>query len=436
LLAFVVASMLGACADSSANAPLDCEDRFLDEDIEVRSQDELDALPTVTGIRSLTIIDSDVTSLERLGCLERAGWIHIENNPDLESLRGLDALVDVDGDNANTWLDATGLVMLNNSGLRSLEGLGALQNVNGVLRVEASQWLADLSGLSTTSSIDQLALKGNGGLSSLAPLTELNTGSVRKLIIQDNDNLQSLESLRVFQSVELHIEGNDGLETLSPLVSVGPGSLLSIRGNAALVDTSSLTEVMVGSFLVENNPSIRTLAHIRAVVAVGVVLRENDVLRDVPTLLEDDSFFPSTLGCTQWCLDCAVYGNVIAGNVALETLAGFSDRSWLCGGLEIVDNDALRTLTGLEGVEKIGALEPDSGSARNGDVTIDDNAVLESVGPLDPSREGSLKLLADLEVAGNSLLPTCDAQQLVDGLMGVGWDGEAIVENNGDGTCP
>ena len=110
----------------------------------------------------------------------------------------------------------------------------------------------------------------------------------------------------------------------------------------------------------------------------------------------------------------------------------------LVNGLEvpIVDNDALRTLEGLEGVQKIGAPPPGSDTWTSGDLLIDDNAVLENVAPLDSSRDGSLEMLTDLEVVGNPMLPTCDAQQLVDGLHGVGWDGEATVENNGDGPCP
>jgi hypothetical protein len=167
-----------------------------------------------------------------------------------------------------------------------------------------------------------------------------------------------------------------------------------------------------------------------AVVAFGLVLRDNAKLTDTPTLVEDDEFFSTTNdGCKATFPFYEPSATLIMGNPELTSLEGLSGRTQLCRGLEIIDNDSLVDLTGLENVATIGA------ASWPAPLVIDDNEAIVTVAALDPERDGSLSVVGDLEIVGNPSLPTCDAEKLASALMATGWSGQVEIEMNGDLPC-
>lgn len=84
-------------------------------------------------------------------------------------------------------------------------------------------------------------------------------------------------------------------------------------------------------------------------------------------------------------------------------------------------NDALTSLRGLEALTTIG-----------GDLYIDENVALTNLRGLAALSD----LGANLSVTDNTALPTCEATDLVDQLVALGWDGVSTIHGNDDeGAC-
>lgn len=111
----------------------------------------------------------------------------------------------------------------------------------------------------------------------------------------------------------------------------------------------------------------------------------------------------------------------IAGNDALTDLGGLEGLFAVGGRLRIDHNAALAAFDGLEGLWIVG-----------GDLDIEDNSSLESLDGLN-----GLAVLGgdELSVRYNTVLPTCEAEELAARLIANGFDGIVSIDGNGDGTC-
>ena len=111
----------------------------------------------------------------------------------------------------------------------------------------------------------------------------------------------------------------------------------------------------------------------------------------------------------------------IGYNPQLASVAGLDGLFEIDGELHIAGNDAVTDLGGLEGLFAVG-----------GDLDIEDNSSLESLDGLD-----GLAVLGgdELSVRYNTVLPTCEAEELAERLIANGYQGWVTIEGNGDGTC-
>ena len=220
-----------------------------------------------------------LSSLRGLGALQSVLGIVLEDNPDLQSLAGLEQL------------DATALLRSTNCPLLDLAGLSGI--AVSQLEIEASA-LTRLEGLGDASALESLRLRGNeslvyleGGqmpanlidlalvdnprLLSLSGLQRLH--SAQTIIISSGEGvseLRSLDGLSGLQQVgTLQLQGQsslsdlsglDALEQASALALYGCSSLVSVEGLARLTSTDRLT--LMGS------PALASLSGIGS-VAIG-----------------------------------------------------------------------------------------------------------------------------------------------------------------------
>ncbi|NUO00188.1 MAG: hypothetical protein HUU01_06185 [Saprospiraceae bacterium] len=224
----------------------------------------------LSGCDSLT----DLQVLENLIFVE--DWLSINSNPGLISLAGMSNLKHVGslaiaGNNLLTNLVGlpefkkidNKLSILGN-GLQSLEGLDSLVEVGGDFTVWFEDNLVNMNGLGSLSSVGQkLWLLENNQMEDLSGLEQLTAvGSI--LEIDFNDSLLNLVGLESLDSIGrwLWIRNNPSLSSLNGLESLQyVGEMLSIESNASLTDINAL------------NHSITPLYH-------DIAISENELLSD------------------------------------------------------------------------------------------------------------------------------------------------------------
>lgn len=147
--------VVGGCEENVYTLPLRFED-----------SDTLDQLSGVTNItEDLLILDTDVTSLDELGCLEEVGRsLRIENNDSLEDIEGLRSLTAVE----------LGVTILENESLENLDGLRHLLTTGRSITIEENDSITNLDGLRDLTAIRRnLKLTRNLSLTSIEGMTSL-----------------------------------------------------------------------------------------------------------------------------------------------------------------------------------------------------------------------------------------------------------------------
>ena len=130
-----------------ADPPMGCPPELVwDGSYGINTQADLDTLSGYTAITgNLSIVDTSLTSLEGLECLNHVGGnLYIDNNDSLTNLEGLNNLTSVGG-----------LYIRYNDSLTSLEGLNNLTSVGGSLYIVFNDSLTSLEGLSRLCFIGQ-----------------------------------------------------------------------------------------------------------------------------------------------------------------------------------------------------------------------------------------------------------------------------------------
>ncbi len=200
---------------------------------ELSDLDGLSALEEVYG--DVGISDTrHIASLAGLASLRRAGGIELFGNRALEDLRGLERITELRGSRS------PGLHVEDNPALVSLHGIERLVRTQAIVLADDPA-LADISALSSVVDTgDVLSVTGCPKLTSLAPLASIRSEAEAPaglLEIRDDDGLVTLDGLNGFVGLSsgLDISGNDGLTSIAALSSLRVvGGIVGLRDNPAL----------------------------------------------------------------------------------------------------------------------------------------------------------------------------------------------------------
>jgi hypothetical protein len=201
-----------------------------------------------------------LSSLRGLGALESVLGIVLQDNPDLQSLAGLqqlDATAVLRSTNC-PLLDLAGLsgialsqLEIEGSALTRLDGLGDASALSS-LRLQRNPSLVSLEGGQMPESLIELVLADNQGLLSLSGLQGLH--SAQTISISSGEGVSELRSLDglsglqqvgtlqlLGQSSLTDLSGLDALEHASELAFYGSSSLVSVQGLAHLTSADRLS---------------------------------------------------------------------------------------------------------------------------------------------------------------------------------------------------
>lgn len=331
--------------DGRAELPLTpsarcADDPFIDGDVVVTNQSELDALAGCEAIGGgLTIEVFAGTDLTPLGALRavggelvigarsstgadtaalaEAGW--------LESLAGLEAL------------ERAGSLALVNVAASDLSALSSLRHVNalnpesdgraGTLNVSYGKNLVDFRGLERVSGIQGLVVQEMPALESLEGLRL--PGRFNTLMISTAPRLKNIDALAPLRYVDSLSIIETGLEHLRPLSELDSVTqALFITDNPLLSDASSIPRPLTAGFTIAGNPSLGGTLTLPAYGHGAVAVTDNESLESL--VIEGEG----TLSCG----DVAVYRNArlrqIAGPLGCQGLSS----------VEVVDNPSLDSI--------------------------------------------------------------------------------------------
>ena len=404
-------------------------------------------LTSLTGLNNLIFIGGNVdiwdngilTSLVGLENLTSIGGnLIVQFNIAMTSLMGLESLTTIDGD----------LIVYICEDLTSLTGLENLTSIGGELEIYHNISLTNLTGLVSLTSIGgNLNINGNGVLTSLDGLENL-TSIGGELLIKWNDaltNLDGLQSLEPGFVSNLSIIGNNSLSTCEVECIcnylANPNGVVTIYNNADGCNNPSeianacgftipclpygnyyfLSQSDVDDFQT-NFPGCTELEG-------GVRISGDDI-----TSLNGLNVVTSIGGYLE-----------IPFNLNLKNLIGLDNLSYIGGDLGIGGNDSLTSFSGLEsltiidGMLSLGGLAYGNPSLTN--ITGLDN--LSSVGGLAIMSNETLNSLSGLEnisiingnliIGGNPALTDLLGLHNVTSIEGMLWvvDNESLVNLSG-----
>jgi len=189
----VLLTVAAGCAndvvsDGEESAPEECPelvwqgpgDSFI-ETLEVRSPADVESIPLYTRVEGNLVVEGveGQVDLDFLRCIRQVtGGGRIKDNPDLVSLTGLEALVEIGGEDPSYNFVA----VLDNDSLQNVEGLMSIESI-GALSVERNASLTSLEGLGSLRSVDLITIGDNDslsviGLRSLESVGELYIGGL------------------------------------------------------------------------------------------------------------------------------------------------------------------------------------------------------------------------------------------------------------------
>jgi hypothetical protein len=261
-----------------------------------------------------------------------------------------------------------GDVYINGDDIYNLNGLNVIVSIGGNLLIESNDILTDLTGLENLESISGSLLIGNfyfdsypyaTGNPSLTNLTGLNSLTVVEgnFEIYDNNDLETLSGLESLVSVHGNLTigsidyfygfkfGNESLPDLSGLNNlVEVGGVFSIAGNDNLVNFEGLNNLVSigGNFWTAWNDTLEDFSGLEQLASVGgsVDIRGNNSLISLNGL--------ENLASLQ---DGLKIGGNYDGNPQLSDLTALIYLTSIGGNLEIIDNDVLANLSGLNNIE-------------------------------------------------------------------------------------
>lgn len=277
-------------------------------------------------VGSLTV--SYCNDLSPLACLQKIDQLHIKNN-DITSLHGLEQLEEV-------------------SYFFSIEDCDLLQNMEGLdsftkakrFVVYQNDGLTNLQGLSSFESVSELVIRGNQNLLNFQGLEQLKyviyESNSSRIEIWENDNLVDISGMNGLTGELSYLD----ISRCPSLTEFGSFDLIETLNETiylndldALVTFDAFPNLTTGFGILiqacDNLESIR----FDSLQELGLMkLQENDALWDLQGLSSLTSF---TYGSPKFT------SLTIAGNDALQSLAGFENLAYAASKVTINPNDAL-----------------------------------------------------------------------------------------------
>ncbi|MCB2222019.1 MAG: T9SS type A sorting domain-containing protein [Bacteroidetes bacterium] len=305
--------------------------------------DNLNGLNNITSVGEyVTVKNNDIlTSLSGLDSLIFIGEnLDISGNPVLASLTGLENITQIPG---NLTIGGRNNLNCNgNSQLSDLNGLNNLNSIGGNFLVYCNDALIDFSGLESLNTI--------GGNLEVGKLFKNNFGT----LLAGNPVLINFTGLNSLTSIngDINISYNESLTSLSGLENIDPVSIenLAIHHNISLsnCEVESLCDYLAnpnGSIDIYNNAAgCNSPPEIAA--ACGST---------IPCLPYGNFHFCSQSDIDNFhsnypnCFDLG--GNMIISGDDISNLVGLSIVTSIGGNLQIINNDMLTELTGLDNIE-------------------------------------------------------------------------------------
>jgi hypothetical protein len=375
------------------------------------------------------------SALESVGVSSEGKSIQVIGNQRLQSLSGLDQVLQLQGSvelAGNLLLSeialqlttigadkrGNSLTLIDLKNLKSLSGFKTIKGaIAGSIIVQATG-VTDIKGIEgiTTVGADKLGqslvLKNNHFLKSAAGLRSIVGVVPGSIIVEGNQRLQEvgslqqvtsvgadlngisisisknaeLKSVKAFQAVieiegALLIEQNPDLQTLDALQVLNDikgksylGQSIAIVGNNNLENVKELATLegsLTGSIHIENNLKLTSFASLKNIGCVGKNVYGNAIELISNPVITDVSGFGG--------LHCAMSGSlVIMNNIALKNVDGFRSIDTLTGknmggnAIQIQNNPLLESIEGLANL----------GGALKGGLAVENNGALESVSTL------------------------------------------------------
>ena len=118
-----------------------------------------------------------------------------------------------------------------------------------------------------------------------------------------------------------------------------------------------------------------------------------------------------------------ITGDLTIGGSSLTDLSGLECLNQVDGYVRIYNSYSIETLAGLEALTSIG-----------GYLRISGNTVLTTIANLQSL--DYIGVSSNLDIYNNTHVPTCEAENLRDHLIALGWGGTSYISGNDDaGTC-
>ncbi|MCP4130959.1 MAG: hypothetical protein GY754_08260 [bacterium] len=310
-------------------------------DCQIKTSSDIKKMSEFTTIDgNLKIEGASLTNLQGLENLTTIkGSLYIRYNSSMTGLEGLQGITRISGS----------AYITNNPVLASLNGLRNCSFL-GSLWLQENDAISDLNGLQNLAVLNYLWIEQNDNLSSIAILNRVR--NLEHVIIILSPALMSLEGLNNLGSMsgDLWLESLPGAD-FSPLSSVSSiGGSLRISYCNSLVDLASLSGLTsVGtSCSIRNNASLVSLNGLNNLsnIKFGLYIEDNPALESIDAL--------AGLGTG----DAENPGSIeIVNNDALSALTGLNNITGTLGSIEIANNDALESCAGLGNVEYIPSLK-------------------------------------------------------------------------------
>lgn len=269
--------------------------------------------------------------------------------------------------------------------ITDLSPLETLREVSGDLRIISNPTLNSLMGLQYLEKAENVRLESNESLPSFHGLRRLR--SMHSFSSINNPSLTDARGLPWHEVVlkDLHIQENRMLQNLQGIEELSGATYITIRNNPKLTDIS-LPNIRELSFLTIDdnkalvslrgfNHSIRSLWNLR--------ISNNPLLENLQGILAPDAAAiygtviirknASLISLDGMRFNETVVRLIIDGNPSLEDISLLSDTRQIHIYLDILNNDRLESLKGLENLVSVG--NPDLSLGRP-DLTIWNNKSL------------------------------------------------------------
>ena len=242
------------------------------------------------------------------------------------------------------YIEINGDLEIEGSSINDLSPIKNIKKVRGHLTIRSTNVLTTLAGLGIEHIGKSLIVFNNYSLINLTGLNNL-TEVLGGINIDQNSNLKDISNINklVIIGNNLSIDNNINLLNITGFNSLESANTISIDSNWLLTTINSFRNLkkLTGSFIIKKNSLIDNISSLDKLETIegGLIITD--------TLIEQLNIFPS-LRLINYSLNVSINKNLknIEGLISLKTIKYSS--------LDIIGNPKLKSLKGLENLEKIG----------------------------------------------------------------------------------